>query len=226
METKINNTEMNKFFNPTSNYVPNNVYGYARVSSADQNLDRQIEAFKELGIPEENIFTDKQSGKDFNRPGYQALLEKATKGDLIYFKSLDRMGRDYQEIQDQWRRITKELGIDIRIIDMSLLDTTANTDLFGSLITDIVLQILSFQSDQERRAIKQRQAEGIAIAKEKGVKFGRPKKPLPHNFNELVERYLAGESFSKLSKECDMSQSTLRSRIIECINGGKERYDE
>jgi DNA invertase Pin-like site-specific DNA recombinase len=145
------------------------IYGYARVSSRDQNIDRQIIALKEAGVAEENIFQDKASGKDFNRPGYIAMLEKVQEGDLIMFKSIDRLGRDYKEILDQWNYITKTRNIDIKVLDMSLLDTTYCKDILGTFISDLVLQVLSFQAEQERTYIKQRQAEGIAAARSAGV---------------------------------------------------------
>ena len=192
------------------------LYGYARVSSRDQNLDRQIKALKEAGVQEENIFTDKQSGKDFNRPAYQELLDKVVPGDCIILKSIDRLGRNYNDILDQWRYITKKRNIDIKILDMSLLDTTYCKDIMGTFISDLVLQVLSFQAEQERTFIKQRQAEGIAAAKEKGIPFGRPRKPLPKNFEELYERYKNHEPISRIAKDCKgISESTLRERLEE-----------
>lgn len=166
------------------------LYGYVRVSSRDQRIDRQVTALTEVGVLEENIFIDKQSGKDFNRPAYQELLSTVKKNDMIIIKSIDRLGRDYDEILEQWRELTKVRGIDIKVLDMPLLDTSFGKDFFGTFISDLILQILSFQAEQERTFIKQRQAEGIAEAKRKGVKFGRPRKPLPDNFDELYERYL------------------------------------
>lgn len=191
-------------------------YGYARVSSRDQNLDRQIIALKNAGIEEQNIYIDKQSGKDFNRPAYQELVGTVERGDLIIIKSIDRLGRNYAEILEQWQLITKTKGVDIRVLDMSLLDTTYCKDIMGTFISDLVLQVLSFQAEQERTYIKQRQAEGIAAAKEKGVKFGRPRKELPPNFDNLYERFLKNEPVGRLAKECDcMSESTLRNRLYE-----------
>lgn len=195
------------------------LYGYARVSSRDQNLDRQIIALKEAGVLEENIFCDKQSGKDFNRPSYKALMNKIKKGDLIIIKSLDRLGRNYEEILEQWRTINKVKEVDIKVLDMDLLDTTRYKDVLGTLITDLVLQIFSFQAEQERTFIKQRQAEGIAAAKQKGVKFGRPRKALPSNFEELYARFRKNEPITRLAKEAPgISESTLRLRLYE-------RYD-
>lgn len=191
-------------------------YAYARVSSRDQNLDRQIKAFLEVGVAEENIYTDKQSGKDFNRPGYQAMLSVIKRGDLIYLKSIDRLGRNYDEILEQWTYITKTLGVDIKVLDMPLLDTSYGKDFLGTFISDLVLQILSFQAEQERTYIKQRQAEGIAAAHERGVRFGRPKKPLPKNFGELYERYKNHEPIARIARDCpEISESTLRLRFQE-----------
>ncbi len=191
-------------------------YAYARVSSRDQNLDRQINAFKDAGVDEANIFIDKQSGKDFNRPGYQALLDTIESGDLVLLKSIDRLGRNYQEIQDQWNLISKKKKVDIKVLDLPLLDTTYHKDILGTFISDLALQIFSFQAEQERTFIKQRQAEGIAAAKEKGVKFGRPRKRLPDNFDDLYERFLHNEPIARLAKEATgISESTLRLRLYE-----------
>ena len=192
------------------------LYGYARVSSRDQNLDRQIIALKDAGVLEENIFVDKQSGKDFNRPSYQKLVETVTDGDCLLIKSIDRLGRNYEEILEQWRVITKVRNVDIKVLDMPLLDTSYCKNIMGTFISDLVLQILSFQAEQERTYIKQRQAEGIAAARQKGVKFGRPRKELPDNFEELYERFLKNEPINRLAKDCDgMSESTLRLRLYE-----------
>lgn len=194
-------------------------YGYARVSSRDQSLDRQIIALTAAGVDEANIYTDKQSGKDFNRPSYQALLTTASAGDMIVLKSIDRLGRNYAEILEQWQYITKTREIDIKVLDMPLLDTSYCKDIMGTFISDLVLQILSFQAEQERTYIKQRQAEGIAAAKEKGVKFGRPRKPLPANFDDLYVRFLNNESVCSLAKECpELSESTLRLRLYERLD--------
>lgn len=162
-----------------------NIYGYIRVSSRDQNEDRQLIALKEVGVAEKNIYLDKQSGKDFNRPQYKKLLRKLKKDDLLYIKSIDRLGRNYEEILQQWRMLTKEKGVDIVVLDMPLLDTRRGKDLMGTFLSDIVLQVLSFVAENERTNIRQRQAEGIAAAKAKGVKFGRPPLPLPENFYEI-----------------------------------------
>lgn len=155
------------------------IYGYVRVSSVDQNEDRQVIALKEVGVDAKNIYMDKQSGKDFNRPYYQQLKRNLKPGDLLYILSIDRLGRNYEEIQKQWRVLTKEIGIDICVLDMSLLDTRNGKDLMGTFIADLALQILSFVAQNERDNIKKRQAEGIAAAKAKGVKFGRPEKEIP-----------------------------------------------
>lgn len=160
------------------------IYGYIRVSTREQNEDRQLIALREMAVPEANLFIDKQSGKDFDRPQYQKLLRKLKKDDLLYIKSIDRLGRDYEEILKQWRILTKETGIDIVVLDMPLLDTRRGKDLMGTFLSDIVLQVLSFVAENERTNIRQRQAEGIAAAKARGVKFGRPPLPLPENFHD------------------------------------------
>lgn len=151
-----------------------NIFGYIRVSSRDQNEDRQLIALKELAIPEKNIFIDKQSGKDFKRPQYRKMIRRVRKDDLLYIKSIDRLGRNYAEILEQWRILTKDKGIDIVVLDMPLLDTRRGKDLMGTFLSDIVLQVLSFVAENERTNIRQRQAEGIAAAKARGVRFGRP----------------------------------------------------
>lgn len=161
------------------------IYGYARVSSKDQNEDRQRIALHEMGVPETNIYIDKQFGKDFERPAYRRMVRKLKRDDLLYIKSIDRLGRNYEEIQNQWRLLTKEKGVDIYVIDMPLLDTRRGKDLVGTFLSDIVLQVLSFVAENERKNIRQRQAEGIAAAKARGVKFGRPALPNPDNFREV-----------------------------------------
>lgn len=162
-----------------------NVYGYLRVSSRDQNEDRQLIALQEMGVLEKNIFMDKQSGKDFDRPSYKRMVRRIKKDDLLYIKSIDRLGRNYEEILEQWRVLTKEKGINIVVLDMPLLDTRRGKDLMGTFLSDIVLQVLSFVAENERTNIRQRQAEGIAAAKARGVKFGRPALPCPDNFREI-----------------------------------------
>ena len=189
------------------------VYGYIRVSSRDQNEDRQLIALKEVGVTEKNIYLDKQSGKDFNRPQYKKLLRKLKKDDLLYIMSIDRLGRNYEEILQQWRILTKEKGIDIVVLDMPLLDTRRGKDLMGTFLSDIVLQVLSFVAENERNNIRQRQAEGIAAAKAKGVKFGRPPKPLPDNFHSCYQRWKQGEiTGTAAAKECGMPLATFRYR--------------
>lgn len=190
-----------------------NIYGYVRVSTKEQNEDRQLIALHEVDVPQKNIYMDKQSGKDFNRPQYKKLLKKIKPGDLLYIKSIDRLGRNYEEIQNQWRIITKDKNADIYVIDMPLLDTRRGKDLLGTFISDLVLQLLSFVAENERTNIKQRQAEGIAAAKAKGVRFGRPPKPLPDNFHEAYQRWKQGEITGTVAaKECGMPLSTFRYR--------------
>jgi DNA invertase Pin-like site-specific DNA recombinase len=186
------------------------------VSSKEQNEDRQIMAMSELNISPPNIFIDKQSGKDFERPAYKRLIKHLENGDLLYIKSIDRLGRNYEDIQNQWRIITKENGVDIAVIDLPLLDTRLHKDLMGTFISDLVLQILSFVAQSEFDNIRQRQREGIAAAKARGVRFGRPKKPVPSNFSEFVEQW-ENEQLSKgeILKRCNISQSTFYLRKAE-----------
>ena len=190
-----------------------NIYGYIRVSSRDQNEDRQLIALKEVGVPEKNIYLDKQSGKDFNRPQYKKLMRKLKKDDLLYIKSIDRLGRNYEEILQQWRMLTKEKGVDIVVLDMPLLDTRRGKDLMGTFLSDIVLQVLSFVAENERTNIKQRQAEGIAAAKAQGIKFGRPPRPLPENFHSCYQRWKQGAiTGTEAARECGLPLSTFRYR--------------
>ena len=168
-------------------------YGYVRVSTKDQNEARQMIAMKEFGIDEKFIFLDKQSGKDFNRPQYQRLIRRLKKGDLLVVKSIDRLGRNYDEIIEQWRIITKEKEADVVVLDMPLLDTRQGRDLTGTLIADIVLQLLSYVAQTEREFIRRRQAEGIAAAKAKGVKFGVKPKEKPQEFEAYYEQWRRGE---------------------------------
>lgn len=185
-------------------------YGYARVSTKEQNLDRQTECFEKLNILKENIFCDKSTGKDFNREQYQKMLRKLKRNDVLYIKSIDRLGRNYDEIIVQWRTLTKEMGIDLVVVDMPLLDTRREKNLIGTLLSDIVLQLLSFVAETERDHIKIRQAEGIEIAKKKGVKFGRPPKPLPDNFKEIYIEWERGNvSGVEAAKACNMPVSTF-----------------
>jgi len=170
-------------------------------------------ALREMSIPEGNIFMDKQSGKDFDRPQYKKLVRKLKKDDLLYIKSIDRLGRNYEEIQNQWRVLTKEKGIDIVVLDMPLLDTRRGKDLMGTFLSDIVLQVLSFVAENERTNIRQRQAEGIAAAKARGVRFGRPPRPLPENYHSAYQRWKAGAiTGTAAAKECGMPLSTFRYR--------------
>ncbi|MDE7243291.1 MAG: recombinase family protein [Oscillospiraceae bacterium] len=188
-------------------------YGYIRVSTREQNEDRQLIALREMSIPEQNIFIDKQSGKDFNRPQYKKLVKKLKPDDLLYIKSIDRLGRNYEEIQNQWRILTKEKKIDIVVLDMPLLDTRRGKDLMGTFLSDIVLQVLSFVAENERTNIRQRQAEGIAAAKAKGVRFGRPPRPLPESYHSAYQRWKAGAiTGTAAAKECGMPLSTFRYR--------------
>lgn len=170
------------------------IYAYIRVSTKHQNIDRQFEEIKALGIDDKYIYIDKESGKDFNRNNYQKLIKKLKKDDLLIIKSIDRLGRNYHMILEEWARITKTIGADIKVLDMPLLDTRIEgKNLVGKFISDIVLQVLSFVAENERINIKQRQAEGIRIAKEKGVKFGRPKAILPHNTIDILDKYINKE---------------------------------
>ena len=185
-------------------------YGYSRVSSIDQNESRQLLALEKLHIPANRIFIDKQSGKDFHRPQYQAMLRKLKAGDLLCILSIDRLGRNYEEIQKQWRLLTKEKGVDIYVIDMPLLDTRRDKNLLGTFIADLVLQVLSFVAQTERENIRKRQAEGIAAAKIKGVRFGRNEKPLPENFEENCALWQEGRiSGLEAARRCHMPHSTF-----------------
>ena len=189
------------------------IYGYIRVSTKEQNEGRQLIALREMSIPEQNIFIDKQSGKDFNRPQYKKLVKKLKPDDLLYIKSIDRLGRNYEEIQNQWRILTKEKKIDIVVLDMPLLDTRRGKDLMGTFLSDIVLQVLSFVAENERVNIRQRQTEGIAAARAKGVRFGRPPRPLPENYHSAYQRWKAGTiTGTAAAKECGMPLSTFRYR--------------
>ena len=194
-------------------------YAYVRVSTRDQNEDRQILALKELNIPEKNIFIDKQSGKDFNRPQYKRLVRKLKKDDLLYIKSIDRLGRNYAEILEQWRLLTQTKGIDIVVLDMPLLDTRRGKDLAGTFLSDIVLQVLSFVAENERANIRQRQKEGIAAAKARGVKFGRPQRTLPENFTETCGQWRRGKITGvEAAKRCGMPPSTFRTYAFRAID--------
>ena len=197
-----------------------NVYGYVRVSSRDQNEYRQLDAMRSLSIPERNIYCDKQSGKDFSRPQYKKLIKRLHREDLLYIKSIDRLGRNYEEIQEQWRRLTKDIGIDIVVIDMPLLDTRRGKDLMGTFLSDIVLQVLSFVAENERVNIRTRQAEGIASAKARGVRFGRPENPVPDNFQEVCKSWFEKElTLREAAEACGMPQSTFYKKAIRLRKG-------
>ena len=188
----------------------NHVYGYIRVSSRDQNEVRQLDALRAAGLSSAYIFCDKQSGKDFVRPSYQRLLRRLRAGDLVYVTSIDRLGRNYAEVLEQWRVITKEVGADICVLDMPLLDTRRGKDLMGTFIADLVLQILSFVAESVRESIRRRQAEGILAAKRKGVRFGRPARELPENFGEVVAVWRdGGMTGTAAAAACGMPVSTF-----------------
>lgn len=192
--------------------MTNKTYAYIRVSSKDQNEDRQIDAISVYQIPKKNIYMDKQSGKDFNRPAYQKLLRKLKKEDLLIIKSIDRLGRNYSEILEQWRLITKKIQANIKVIDMPLLDTSQGDgqDLTGTLISDIVLQLLSYVAQTERENIRQRQAEGIASAKARGVKFGRPATAIPEEFPAVFHKWKNREISSRCAaRMLNTSQTTF-----------------
>ena len=191
-------------------------YGYVRVSAKDQNIQRQLIAMQEAGLSEKQIFVDKQSGKDFERPEYQRLLRKLRRDDVLIVKSIDRLGRNYDEILEQWRLITKEKETAIVVLDMPLLDTRKNRDLTGTLIADIVLQLLSYVAQTEREFIHQRQAEGIAAAKERGVQFGRRPKPVREDFSAVLEEFRAGQLTSRqAAASMGVSPSTFYKWIRE-----------
>ena len=194
----------------------NSVYGYIRVSSADQNEDRQMIALTEAGVPEKNIYMDKLSGKNFDRPQYMKLVKKVKAGDLLYILSIDRLGRNYEEIQNQWRILTKEKGVDICVLDMPLLDTRQGKDLMGTFIADLVLQILSFVAQSERENIRKRQEQGIAAAKARGVRFGRPEIPIPDNFEKIVSDWEKKRvSLNETLELCNMSEATFYRKLRE-----------
>lgn len=193
-----------------------NRYGYVRVSTREQNVDRQIIALSKMGISSAEIFIDRQSGKDFRRPAYQCMIKRLKAGDIVVTKSIDRLGRNYEEIKEQWRILTKEIGADIIIQDMPLLDTTKSRDLLGSFISDVVLQLLSFVAENERNNIRTRQAEGIEAAKRRGVRFGKPAIPMPENFSELYQSWEQGSiTINEFARLCNMGRSTMYKRIGE-----------
>ena len=196
-----------------------NIYGYMRVSSKEQNEDRQKIALTEMGVPEKNIYMDKQSGKDFERTQYKRLLRKLNENSVLYIKSIDRLGRNYGELNEQWRIITKEKKADIVVIDMPLLDTRREKNLLGTFISDVVLALLSYVAENERTNIKQRQAEGIAAAKARGVKFGRPPLPIPENFYQMHKDWRAGKiTIEEAAKACNMCPKTFYSKAVNMKN--------
>lgn len=203
--------------------IMSDMYGYARVSTKEQREDRQLFALNEIRLPEKNIYVDKQSGKDFERPMYKRLVKRLKEDDLLYVKSIDRLGRNYEEILEQWRILTKEKKIDIVVLDMPLLDTRRGKDLMGTFLSDIVLQVLSFVAENERKTIRERQKEGIEAARRRGVRFGRPPKPLPDNFEQISQSWMAGELTGRRAAElCGMPLTSFRRRSEERAGGGME----
>lgn len=191
------------------------IYGYVRVSTSEQNTDRQTIALKEMGVPEEHIYVDKLSGKDFQRPQYKRLLRKLDSQSVLYIKSIDRLGRNYEDLGEQWRIITKEKGADIVVVDMPILDTRREKNLLGTFMSDIILALLSYVAENERTNIRQRQAEGIAAAKIKGVKFGRPPRPLPENFHQMHQEWRSGRiSMKEAADACKMPPPTFYSKAV------------
>ena len=190
------------------------IYGYIRVSSHDQNEERQILAMRRVRIPNRNIFMDKQSGKDFNRPMYCRMLKRLRQDDLVYIKSIDRLGRNYKDVVEQWQYLTRVKRVDIVVIEMPLLDTRRGKDLLGTFLSDIVLQVLSFVAENERNNIRSRQREGIDAAKDKGVRFGRPPKKMPEDFMDIYARWKEGEiTAEEAAKKCGCSRSTFYNRV-------------
>ena len=202
-----------------------NIYGYIRVSTQEQNEARQIIALRNAAVPERGIFLDKQSGKDFARAEYQKMVKRLRRGDLLYIKSIDRLGRNYEEIQNQWRVLTKEIGVDVCVIDMPLLDTRQGRDLMGTFIADLVLQILSFVAQNERENIRRRQEEGIAAARARGVRFGRPARETPEDFVRLVAAWEQKKiTVGEIVDQCGISEATFFRRLRELrLDGGVRR---
>ena len=195
------------------------IYGYIWVSSKDQNENRQLIALHKSGVEDHLIYMDKVSGKDFNRPEYKKLVEKLKSGDLLYIQSIDRLGRNYEEVQNQWRILTKKKNVDICVIDMPLLDTRQGKDLMGTFIADLVLQILSFVAQNEREYIRKRQSEGIVAAKTKGVKFGRPPFPLPDNFHAVHKAWrMKNLTLKQATAACNMPVGTFYSKVLKLEN--------
>ena len=203
-----------------------NRYAYIRVSTREQKEDRQLLAMKEIGIPDRQIYMDKQSGKDFNRPMYQRLLKQLRQGDLLYIKSIDRLGRNYEEILEQWRYLTKEKKVGICVLDMPILDTRRSGDLVGVFIGDVVLQVLSFVAENERQNIRERQREGIVAARLRGVSFGRPEKDLPEKFTSVYrewrEKRITGTEAARI---CGMARSSFyyRAKKMQVLEDGGNR---
>ena len=188
----------------------NKIYGYMRVSTKEQNEDRQRIAMMEYGVPKKNLFLDKQSGKDFDRPGYRKLLDTLREGDTLVIKSIDRLGRNYDEILEQWRILVKEKKVGITVLDMHFLDTGENRDLLGRLVAEIMLQVLSYVAQQEREFIRQRQAEGIAAAKQRGVRFGQREKPIPEEFYDIRQLWACGKiSASMAARKLGVARNTF-----------------
>lgn len=197
-------------------------YGYVRVSTVEQNEDRQVIALKEAGVLEEKIYLDKISGKDFERPKYKELINKLKEGDLLYIVSIDRLGRNYTDIQNQWKKLIHDKKIDICVLDMPLLDTRNKKDLMGTFVAELVLQILSFVAENERENIRKRQEQGIAAAKERGVRFGRPEIKMPDGFGEIIRCWEERRKpVDEIIKECGMSKSTFYRRVRESRLGKK-----
>ena len=202
------------------------IYGYVRVSTREQNEGRQMLALHQREVPEKNIYIDRQSGKDFDRPMYHRMLRKLQEDDLIYVKSIDRLGRNYEEILEQWRFLTKEKKVDIVVIDMELLDTRRGKDLMGTFLSDIVLQVLSFVAENERKNIRERQKEGIEAAKLRGVRFGRPRRDVPDDFIQICCRWRNGQILGKeAAKLCDMPLTTFYGRAREQIEVLKRTWE-
>ena len=192
------------------------MYGYARVSTREQKEDRQMIALAGVQVPRRNIYMDKQSGKDFERPRYQQMLKRLKEDDLLYIKSIDRLGRNYEEILEQWRVLTREKKVDIVVLDMPLLDTRRGKDLMGTFLSDIVLQVLSFVAENERKNIRERQKEGIDAAKQRGVQFGRPQNPLPDNFEQAYRNWQSGKiTVREAAERCGMSTTTFYRKGVE-----------
>lgn len=195
------------------------IYGYARVSTKEQNEDRQLIALREMGVSDKDVYVDKESGKDFNRTYYKRLIRKLKAGDVLFIKSIDRLGRNYEDIIEQWKIITKDKKADIVVIDMPLLDTRRGKDLMGTFLSDIVLALLSYVSENERNNIRQRQTEGIAAAKARGVRFGPAPMPLPDNFHEVYQKWKHKKlSVTEAAKLCGMARSTFYKKAKQYIN--------